>query len=85
MAGAFAGVAVSSPQSAQPLRWTRGLIKLQEHSVMYPVDMLKVRFCHGVRTWHGIESYLDTPPSPQATRRRLVYGNGPGFSENQEN
>lgn len=45
IAGGFAGVAVSPPKGAGLPKGTRGS-QVQEHSVMYPVDMLKVMIYH---------------------------------------
>jgi hypothetical protein len=48
VAGAFAGIAVRSRHSGWDISTALGLISNQEHTVMYPIDAIKVR---GNRFW----------------------------------
>lgn len=81
-AGAFAGIAVSFPPRSQ-LRSEAKLIGAKEHSVMYPVDMLKVGFTP--TSFQVLRSrHIDTPSSPQARARRPVYRSLGRFSNGRE-
>jgi hypothetical protein len=47
LAGAFAGIMVSPPPRHERYENNTKLMLLQEHSVMYPVDLLKVLYHPG--------------------------------------
>jgi len=57
------------------------MVGFKEHSVMYPVDLLKVRFCVSklsqisVSGWtNGLSQFLDSHANPEPFKRRPVHG-----------